>query len=221
MTIALKISAVLALFFLTACAQPPVVYLPAEKQRVAQDVELNVPAAQKAAIEFSIDTYENATFAKVTDGKLCQGATERKPVVVTRARDMPQSEDNVRKVAAVLSLGLTNLWDPRNGSTPHVMVREFEAGQELIWNASSYLLKPDNTSVSCGPLYLKFTPQGGRRYRMNFVRGGGAACHVELLDITEPAVSQGVDHARWGCSPSFLGVGGGAVSGYRETGAAK
>lgn len=209
-----KIAMAGALILLVGCAQPPVKYLPDEKQLRTTGPALDVPAEQKSTVEFTTNTFEPTKFEYLDGGKKCSFNGDRAIGTLQRARDMDGNEKFLLNASAVVSLGLTTLFDPRNQKTPHTVVNEVAAGEAVTVQVGSSLFN-GNTSKSCGPLYLRFTPEGGARYQVNFI-GGGATCNVDLKDITTVSEPKRVKHARWLCTKSFFGAGGNEAIAYQE-----
>ena len=75
--------------------------------------------------------------------------------------------------------------------------------------------------VCCGPVYLRFQPEAGRRYRVQFEQED-RVCDARVLDVTaagstaEAAMPAGVAYSRWLCTEGFMGIGMNEVIGYRE-----
>ncbi|PIF39682.1 hypothetical protein CLV01_1470 [Delftia sp. 60] len=205
---------------LASCASQKVAYLPDEQQRTQQGTALDLPQERKAVVEFSTDFYAPTYFERMAEGEQCRFLGGKALASVRRMRQTGAGEEAVGTVANVLTLGLAGLFDPRNSKEPHVFVQEFEAGRELALRARSFAVV-NNVSQSCGPVYLRFVPEAGRRYRVQFEQEG-RVCDARVLNVdvagstAEAAVPAGVSYSRWLCTEGFMGIGMNEVIGYRE-----
>ena len=209
-----KLAYVVICVVVAGCAQPPTKYRADDQQIVSSGAKLDKPAEQKATIEFTTNTSERATFERLAGGQLCSRAESKTMARVQRAREISEGEGALITASNVLSLGIGLLFDPRNNKPPHVLTQEVEAGQALVLEASSYG-NTGNSTVSCGPLFLKFQPEGSKKYRVSFIRDADR-CLLGVRDVSVLNQPAPVKHSRWSCSKGFLGLGGGEVTGLRE-----
>ncbi len=188
--------AVLISLFIAGCAQPPVKYLPASQQRVDIAVPLALPATEKATIEISTDTSELTTFYELPE--FCALEFSSPSFTLERQRLIGNAESAMATAGIVLSLGLAKPWDPRVVKNPQTLVREVPAGKAITWAAKSFAYS-NTGSVSCGPLHLRFEPEAGVRYRLEYRRDGGR-CNLQLLEIEGEKPIALPEHQRWTCS---------------------
>lgn len=209
-----------SLLALTGCASQKVAYLPDEQQRTQQGPALDLPQERKAVVEFSTDFYAPTYFERMAEGEQCRFLDGKALASVRRKRQTGAGEEAVGTVANVLTLGLAGLFDPRNSKEPHVFVQEFEAGRELRLRTRSFAVV-NNVSQSCGPVYLRFVPEAGRRYRVQFEQED-RLCDARVLDVTGAVISadaagpSGVPYSRWRCTEGIMGIGMNEVVGYQE-----
>lgn len=203
------------LLLLVGCAQSvPLRYLPDESQRVRIDPAPNLSEANKAIVEFTTNTIEPATFLHKRPTQMCDGFRTQESFSVIRSRAVSEEEEKMQRALAIATPGLTRLSDPRNDRTPHKVIKEYEAGHELIFHASTASMG-GNLIYKCGPLRIKFRPEGGKHDRVDMIREANV-CLLSLLEIREDAPPVVPAHSRWRCTPSLLGFDGNNVVGFQE-----
>jgi hypothetical protein len=200
---------------LSGCASEVVYKADQEQLRIGQDlINLEIPK-DKAILEFTTNTNATATLVEQVGPDLCK--PERKAVLarVQRQRELVGAESAAAGIMNVVSLGLTKHLTENDTPISHAFY--VEAEKELILQSTSYTSVPTGNgqiSSKCGPLFLKFTPEGGERYKLFFVEAPDRCTAV----LTKFSNSEQVvpNHTRWTCSVGFMDIGGGEVIGLRE-----
>ena len=213
---------VCSIIALTGCATtaPPTRYLPDSEQKTQGNLT-DAPAKGKFVVEFTTNTDETASFTEYKGGTVCVPEERTRIASVGRQRILEETEKNMRTLGAVLSLGLTKIVDPRTEFNKqfHVVAKEYDMRETFVTVSSSFA-NLGNQTISCGPVFVKFWPEEGQRYRVNFLRTGGQ-CGAELTQASNGTYTPVARRASWFCSASFLGVGGGEIINYRELPAPK
>lgn len=210
----LRVSLSGALLILGGCTIPPK-YAP-ESEQLVNGEENAVPEKGFAVVEVTTNTLERASFQRNVKGELCSKESWELMARVEKKRIMPDYEKGARGVAAVMSLGLSTVLDPRNNVLPFIAITKQKANEELILRASSYI-NGGNHTTSCGPVYLKFTPEEMRHYQIQFVRED-KFCRVVLSEKTALDDKKAVQHSRWSCTEPFKHIGEPEAYNIREIG---
>lgn len=180
-------------------------------------LQKDIPAG-KSILEFTTNTEISATLVEQEGENLCKPEKKRTIARVQRQREISDAESSAVDVMNVLSLGLVKaLGDPRNNKTPVSHISYIDSEKEIILNSSSYVMNQVAggwVSSSCGPLFIKFTPKEGRRYKINFLTlGSGCA---SLLTNVENSKQSVPGHAQWSCTKPVMGLGGNEIIGFKE-----
>lgn len=181
---------------LTGCAAPPVQYYPDAEQAVEDEVA-SAPPPGSAVVEFTTNSAAIAVFQQRVGDKLCEPESED-IVARVRRREIPSAAmQSFHGLANFLSLG--NL--ERIEKLPKTKITHYPAGQAIAFAATTYI-----TDASCGPLFLRFTPEEGKRYSLS-ADLQGRICRLSIQELDETAQAHPVKHSRWRCAKPFLGIG--------------
>jgi hypothetical protein len=186
-----------------------------DKDQLTSGVKDEAPLPNKAHLVITTNSWLQASFYTYKGGDLCK--PNQKNLIATVARHGyydGQGAEAVNATRAVLSLGLTKMveGDPRKPKIPHIFTYEINSADDLIIEVSSFG-RDGNTTQSCGPLFVKLFPENGKRYQLSMNMDNGRCIAIPSILST---VATPIKYASWSCSPSFMGVGGGEISGYRE-----
>jgi hypothetical protein len=203
------------LIFLTGCASNSSWRYLDDKDQIVAGIKDELPSQSKAHLVLTTNSWLRTTFYANQGENLCKPSEKTTLTTVSRHGYYEgQGVDAINAARAAISLGLTKVLesDPKKPRYPHVFVQEIDATTPIVLEVSSYG-QDGNTTQSCGPVFLKLFPESGKRYRLSMNMDNERCSINPFLVSSEPSP---LKYATWSCSPSFLGVGGGEIRGYRE-----
>lgn len=181
---------------LTGCAAPPAQYYPDAQQAVEDEVGA-APSPDSATVEFTTNSAAIAVFQQRVGDKLCEPDTEQVAASVRRREIPSDTMKNFRGLANFLSLGALD----RIEKLPRTKIVHYPPGEPIAFAATTHI-----TDASCGPLFLRFTPQAAKRYALSMDLQG-RTCRLSIQELDEAAQARPVKHSRWWCGKPFLGIG--------------
>lgn len=215
---AFYVSVIFAIATLGGCASEVKYKKDADQYKAGLELVQNEIPKQKAILEFTTNTDIPATLTEQGGDNLCKPDQKKFIARVQRQQEISKLEDSVASIMNVASLGLVKaLGDPRDNKTPVVHYSYIDADKELILQASSYAMRQSAggwISHSCGPLFMKFTPREGKRYKIAFTTLGDK-CTSSLTEIEDSAEII-PRHTLWSCTKPVMGLGGDEVIGLTE-----
>lgn len=190
---------------LTGCAAPPAQYYP-DAEQVIEEESGAAPPPGSAIVVFTTNSAAISVFQQRAGDKLCE--TESQQLVArVRRREVPSAAvQNFHGLANFMSLGGLE----RMEKLPRTKIAYYPAGQAIAFAATTYI-----TNASCGPLFLQFTPQEGKRYSLSMDLNG-QTCRLSIQEPDGSAQARPVKHSRWWCSAGFLGLGKPTLIGPNE-----
>lgn len=190
---------------LTGCATPPVQYLP-DAEQVIEGQGGAAPPAGSATLEFTTNSAAIAVFQQRVGEQLCEPESQN-VVASVRRREVPSfGIKNFHGLANFMSLGALD----RIEKLPRTKIAHYPADQPIAFAASSHI-----TDASCGPMFLRFTPQAAKRYSLSMDLQG-QSCRLGIQELDESAQARPVKHSRWRCHKSLLGIGKPTLDGPDE-----
>lgn len=190
---------------LTGCAAPPVQYYPDAEQAIEDEVG-SAPPPGSAVVEFTTNSVAIAVFQRRVGDKLCEPESEDMVARVRRREMLPASVQRFHGLANFMSLGNLN----RIEKLPRTKITHYPAGQAIAFAATTY-----TNDASCGPLFLRFTPEEGKRYVLS-TDLQDHICRLSIQALDEASQARPVKHSRWRCVKPFLGIGKPTLIGPNE-----
>lgn len=181
---------------LTGCATPPAQYYPDAEQAIEDEVGATLSPGT-AVVEFTTNAAAIAVFQQRVGDKLCEPESQHIAARVRR-REIPSAAmQSFHGLANFMSLG--NL--DRIEKLPRTKIAHYPADQTIAFAATTHI-----TDASCGPLFLRFTPQDGKRYSLSMDLQG-RTCRLNIQEFDGSAQARSVKHSRWRCNEGLLGIG--------------
>jgi hypothetical protein len=190
---------------LTGCAAPPVQYYPDAEQAIEDEVG-SAPPPGSAVVEFTTNSVAIAVFQRRVGDKLCEPESEDMVARVRRREMLPASVQRFHGLANFMSLGNLN----RIEKLPRTKITHYPAGQAIAFAATTY-----TNDASCGPLFLRFIPEEGKRYSLS-TDLQDHICRLSIQALDEASQARPVKHSRWHCVKPFLGFGKPTLIGPNE-----
>ncbi|WP_147326284.1 hypothetical protein [Hydrogenophaga borbori] len=181
---------------LTGCAAPTVQYYPDAEQAIEDEVG-SAPPPGSAVVEFTTNSVAIAVFQRRVGDKLCEPESEDIAARVRRREMLSASVQRFHGLANFMSLGNLN----RIEKLPRTKITHYPAGQAIAFAATTYI-----NDASCGPLFLRFTPEEGKHYSLS-TDLQDHICRLSIQELVETEQARPVKHSRWWCSKPFLGIG--------------
>jgi hypothetical protein len=190
---------------LTACASSPVQYLP-DAEQVTQGPAGDEPPPGSATLEFTTNSAAISVFQERVGDQLCEPDSQQLAARVRRREVPSASIQNFRGLANFMSFGALD----RIEKLPRTQIAHYPAGQPIAFAASVHI-----TDGSCGPLFLRFTPQEAKRYSLSMDLNG-KICSLNVRELDETAQALPVKHSRWRCLKPVWGFGKHTLVGPNE-----
>jgi hypothetical protein len=203
---------------ISGCAST-IKYKPESSQyKLGEEILYSEIPKSKSVLEFTTNTVINATLAMHNGADPCKPDKLENLSRVQRQIESSELNDFAIGLVNVLTLGMVKkLGDPRDNKTPVSHYIYLESGKDTTLQSSSYSLNQTAggwVSSSCGPIFMKFTPEQGRRYKISFNTTDGG-CFSTLTQL-ENGIEIFPRHSRWSCTKPTMGVGGNQVIGFKE-----